>query len=121
MKRRLILHPSCVGLVWGLAGLAALLMIASAIATRPARAAFPPIDGEPPPPPPPRVTLISDSVAATLLWHADARAHLAQGLDLRIEALREPAAPNETLAGNPAGARWQRIPVFLMWRAVKNA
>ncbi len=41
--------------------------------------------------------------------------------DLRIEALREPAAPNETLAGNPAGARWQRIPVFLMWRAVKNA
>ena len=41
--------------------------------------------------------------------------------DLRIEALREPATPNETLAGNPAGARWQRIPVFLMWRAVKNA
>src|SRR5216684_1340411 len=68
-----------------LVGLAALLVIAFTAATSHARAAFPPIDREPPPLP--RVTLISDSVAATLLWHPDARAYLAEGLDLRIEAL----------------------------------
>ena len=39
---------------------------------------------------------------------------------LEIQALREPAAPDETVAKNPPGARWQRIPVFLMWRAVKT-
>jgi hypothetical protein len=105
MKRRLILHPSCVRLLWGLVGLAALLLIAFAAATRPARAAFPPIDREPPPPP--RVTLISDSSAATLLWHADARAYLAEGLDLRIEALacRKLIAPGcYAYGGNPPSA-----------------
>jgi hypothetical protein len=30
---------------------------------------------------------------------------------LLIEAIREPA--------DPAGGRWARIPMFLMWRAVK--
>lgn len=39
---------------------------------------------------------------------------------LVIAALREPAAPESTITNNPAGARWQRIPVFLMWRAVKG-
>jgi hypothetical protein len=105
MKRRLMLHPSCARLVWGVVGLAALLMIASAIATRPARAVLPPIDPEPPPPP--RVTLISDSVAATLLWHPDARAYLAQGLDLRLEALacRKLIAPGcYAYGGNPPSA-----------------
>ena len=38
---------------------------------------------------------------------------------LVIEAIREPAAPQSTVDKNPPGARWQRIPVFLMWRAVK--
>ena len=38
---------------------------------------------------------------------------------LVIEAIREPAAPQSTVAQNPSGARRQRIPVFLMWRAVK--
>jgi hypothetical protein len=33
------------------------------------------------------VTTISDSVAATLLWHPEARAYLAEGLDFRLEAL----------------------------------
>jgi hypothetical protein len=83
MKRRLIWHPSYVRL-WGLVGLAALLLVASGMSTRPARAVLPPIDGGPPPPP--RVTLVSDSVGGVLLWNADARAYLAQGLDLRIEA-----------------------------------
>ena len=32
------------------------------------------------------MTLVSDSVGGVLLWNADARAYLAQGLDLRIEA-----------------------------------
>ncbi len=39
---------------------------------------------------------------------------------LEIQAMREPAAPAPTVAKNPPGARWQRIPVFLMWRAVKT-
>lgn len=39
---------------------------------------------------------------------------------LQIQAMREPAAPPATVAKNPAGARWQRIPVFLIWRAVKT-
>jgi hypothetical protein len=69
----------------GFFGLAALLVIASAIASRSAQAAFPPEAGAPPQPP--RVTMISDSVAATLLWHPDARAYLAEGLDFRLEAL----------------------------------
>ena len=33
----------------------------------------------------PRVTLITDSVGGVLFWAADARAELAQGLDLRLE------------------------------------
>lgn len=40
---------------------------------------------------------------------------------LQIQAIREPAAPEITVANNPAGARWRRIPVFLMWRAIKSA
>jgi hypothetical protein len=63
----------------GLLGLVALLAVA------PARAELAPVDGAPPPPP--RVTVVSDSVAATLLWHPDARAYLADGLDFRLEAL----------------------------------
>ena len=45
--------------------------------------------------------------AATLLWDADARAHLAQGLDLRIEALacRKLIAPGcYAYGGNPPSA-----------------
>lgn len=42
-----------------------------------------------------------------------------EGNGLQIQALREPAAPPDTVAKNPSGARWQRIPVFLMWRAAK--
>jgi hypothetical protein len=102
MKRRLIPHASCGRLLWGLVGLAALFVIASAAV---ARAAFPPIDGEPPSPP--RLTLISDSSAATLLWHGEARAYLAQGLDLRIEALacRKLIAPGcYAYGGNPPSA-----------------
>lgn len=88
-----------------LVGLAALLLIAFTATTRHARAAFPPIDRAPQPPP--RVTLISDSAAATLLWHPDARAYLAEGLDLRIEALacRKLIAPGcYAYGGNPPSA-----------------
>lgn len=104
MKGRLILHPSRVRLS-GLVGLALLFVMAFATASRPAQAAFPPIDREPPPPP--RVTVISDSSAATLLWHGDARAFLAQGFDLRVEALacRKLIAPGcFAYGGNPPSA-----------------
>ncbi len=81
MKRRLTVHP----VLPGLPGLAALLVVVSVTASGPARASLPPVDSAPPPPP--RVTMISVSVAATLLWHPDARAYLAEGLDFRLEAL----------------------------------
>jgi hypothetical protein len=35
----------------------------------------------------------------------------AEEAGLLIEAIREPA--------DPAGGRWARVPMFLMWRAVK--
>jgi SAM-dependent methyltransferase len=38
-----------------------------------------------------------------------------------IEAIREPAAPDEAVAARPSMARWQRIPSFLHLRAVKRA
>jgi len=38
---------------------------------------------------------------------------------LLIEAIREPRAPDELVARDPAQRRWQRIPMFLHARAVK--
>jgi SAM-dependent methyltransferase len=38
---------------------------------------------------------------------------------LLIEAIREPRAPDELIARDPAERRWQRIPMFLHARAVK--
>jgi SAM-dependent methyltransferase len=38
---------------------------------------------------------------------------------LLLEALREPAAEDALVAGEPAAARWRRLPVFLLLRAVK--
>ncbi len=38
-----------------------------------------------------------------------------------IQALREPAAGTPPPSMDPGAARWRRIPVFLMWRAVKSA
>jgi len=38
---------------------------------------------------------------------------------LLLEALREPPASPELVASAPTGARWQRLPVFLFFRAVK--
>lgn len=40
---------------------------------------------------------------------------------LAVEALREPRAAEMPPSMDPGGARWRRIPVFLMWRAVKTA
>lgn len=40
---------------------------------------------------------------------------------LALEALREPAAPNAFVEANPAVARWQRLPNFLMFRASRRA
>jgi hypothetical protein len=82
VKRRLIRHSSCARLLCGLVGLAALLLVACALAIRPAQAAFPPSEGDPPT----RVTLVADSVGGVLLWNADARDEVGQGLDFRIEA-----------------------------------
>jgi SAM-dependent methyltransferase len=38
---------------------------------------------------------------------------------LLIEAIREPRAPDELVAGQPGKQRWQRIPLILQLRAVK--
>lgn len=38
---------------------------------------------------------------------------------LLIEAIREPKAPDELVAGQPGKRRWQRIPLALQLRAVK--
>jgi SAM-dependent methyltransferase len=40
---------------------------------------------------------------------------------LLIQALREVRAPGELVALDPAGRRWQRIPMFLHLRAIKPA
>ena len=39
---------------------------------------------------------------------------------LALEALREPAAPNAFVEANPAVARWQRLPNFLLFRASRS-
>jgi hypothetical protein len=96
MKRGLRAHL----VLSGLLGLGTLLA-----AGRPAGAVLPPAGGAPLPPP--RVTLISDSVGATLLWHPEARVYLAEGLDLRLEALacRRLAVPGCNANGaNPPSA-----------------
>jgi SAM-dependent methyltransferase len=38
-----------------------------------------------------------------------------------IEAMREPGNDRPAPSMEPGGERWQRIPVFLMWRAVKTS
>ena len=38
---------------------------------------------------------------------------------LMVDALREPPYPEDQPAEADASARWRRIPMFLMWRAVK--
>jgi SAM-dependent methyltransferase len=38
-----------------------------------------------------------------------------------LETLREPRAPDALVAGDPAEMRWQRVPNFLMGRAVRPA
>ena len=37
-----------------------------------------------------------------------------------LEALREPGAPDEFVEANPAVARWQRLPNFLLFRASRS-
>jgi hypothetical protein len=63
-------------------GLVALAVVVLGLtqAAAPARTAGGPVTA-----PLPRVTLITDSVGGVLFWAADARAELAQGLDLRLE------------------------------------
>jgi hypothetical protein len=67
-----------IGRSTGLVVLAAVVLGLTHAAT-PARTASGPVR------PLPRVTLITDSVGGVLFWAADARAELAQGLDLRLE------------------------------------
>lgn len=38
---------------------------------------------------------------------------------LMIQAMREPAMDSAPASMNPSVERWRRIPVFLMWRAIK--
>jgi SAM-dependent methyltransferase len=38
---------------------------------------------------------------------------------LLLETLREPRAPRAEVEANPSAARWQRVPNFLLFRAVK--
>ena len=96
LNRRLILHL----LLSSLLGIAALLTITS----EPVQAAFPPPGGALPSS---RVTMISDSVGAALLWHPEARVYLAEGFDFRLEALacRRLAVPGCPVDGmNPPSA-----------------
>jgi len=39
---------------------------------------------------------------------------------LLLERLREPAAPPAAAASRPSSQRWQRLPMFLHFRAVKR-
>ena len=36
-----------------------------------------------------------------------------------IQAVREPRAPDQAVDGSPSENRWRRIPMFLMWSAVR--
>jgi hypothetical protein len=38
---------------------------------------------------------------------------------LVVEALREPRVDDPTVLKDPSEERWRRVPMFLMWRAVK--
>ena len=38
-----------------------------------------------------------------------------------VEAIREPRVDEATVEHDPGEERWRRIPLFLMWRAVKSA
>ena len=37
-----------------------------------------------------------------------------------LQALREPALESAPPSMDPGAERWRRIPVFLMWRAIKT-
>jgi SAM-dependent methyltransferase len=47
----------------------------------------------------------------------EAYAQALEDAGLRIEALREPAAPAALVEQEPSAARWRRLPMFLMFRA----
>jgi SAM-dependent methyltransferase len=68
---------------------------------------------------------ILDRDGITLTFHSEHRSLEAysralEAAGLLTEAIREPRAPNAVIAADPRHRRWQRIPMFLHLRAVKQ-
>jgi SAM-dependent methyltransferase len=75
---------------------------------------------------PARRRLVVERGGITLTFHSEHRpieayTRALEASGLLTEALREARAPDEVAALDPAGRRWQRIPMFLHLRAVKPA
>jgi hypothetical protein len=67
---------------------------------------------------------VSDRDGIQLTFHSEHRpleaySRALEAAGLLIEAIRELRVPDEVVADNPNGRRWQRIPLFLHVRAVK--
>lgn len=54
------------------------------------------------------------------VYPLDTYSRALESAGLAIEALREPAASAAFVEANPAVARWQRVPNFLMFRAARR-
>jgi hypothetical protein len=75
---------------------------------------------------PARLRLVTERGGIRLTFHSEHRPIEAymralEAGGLLTEALREVRAPDESVALDAAGRRWQRIPMFLHLRAVKPA
>jgi SAM-dependent methyltransferase len=67
---------------------------------------------------------VSDRDGIQMTFHSEHRpleaySRALEAAGLLIEAIRELQVPDEVVADNPDGRRWQRIPLFLHVRAVK--
>ena len=68
---------------------------------------------------------VIDRGGVRLTFHSEHRplesySRALEAAGLLVEAIREPRAPDELVAGQPTARRWQRIPLSLQLRAVKR-
>lgn len=68
---------------------------------------------------------VLDRDGITMTFHSEHRpleaySRALEAAGLLTEAIREPRAPNAVIAADPRHRRWQRIPMFLHLRAVKQ-